>query len=329
MIVWNRRQVLLDILEEKAQSRQRAEAEALKKRDEIARVAPVYAHLEQELGSIRMELSRLALERPGEQAALNEEARRRVYALRDRARAELAAAGYTPEDLKPRYGCPICRDTGFVGAENMPQTRCECVTRELRRRLYALGGAQGHSFEDFDLAIFPDEPAEGGGPSQRQSMQKARDYALAFAEKFPQVNKPNLLVSGAAGLGKTYLLDCITLRVLERGFPVLRASAFQMFESMRSYHRGQEMSGFQDMLSCALLSIDDLGTEPMMQNITQEYLFTLLSERKARGLSTLIATNLDMRALLSHYGERSFSRLTDRTDTTVLHLSGKDLRRRQ
>ena len=32
---------------------------------------------------------------------------------------------------------------------------------------------------------------------------------------------------------------------------------------------------------CDLLIIDDLGTEPMMRNITVEYLFTLLNERNA------------------------------------------------
>lgn len=326
MIVFNRREILRQILEEMAEHKRQAEAEALRRRDEIAQSAPLYANIEQELARIRMQLSKEALAHPGTQAQLDEEARRRVLELRDRAREQLRLAGYTQEDLRPAYICSVCRDTGAVGEEGR-QTRCECVTKQLHRRLYALGGAQGHSFETFDPTVFPDEPETPGLPSQRERMCKARDYALSFAQRFPQTEKTNLLLMGPSGLGKTFLLDCISLRVLERGFTVIRATAFQMFECMRSYHRGQDDGGFSAMLKAQFVAIDDLGTEPMMANITQEYFFTLLSERKARGLSTVLATNLDLRALLERYGERSISRMADKTDTAVLAFSGKDLRR--
>ena len=36
---------------------------------------------------------------------------------------------------------------------------------------------------------------------------------------------------------------------------------------------------FTSLIDAPLLLIDDLGTEPMMRNITVEYLFTLLNER--------------------------------------------------
>ena len=64
MCVWNRRQILREILEEKARHKRQAEADALAKREEIAGKAPVYAGLERELALIRMELSRQALAHP-------------------------------------------------------------------------------------------------------------------------------------------------------------------------------------------------------------------------------------------------------------------------
>ena len=41
-----------------------------------------------------------------------------------------------------------------------------------------------------------------------------------------------------------------------------------------------------------LLLIDDLGTEPLMENITVTQLFNLLNERQNRGKHTVISTNL-------------------------------------
>ncbi len=325
MILWDKKQILRDILEEKKASKQRAEAEALARRDEIAQRAPIYARLDQELARIRAHLAQDALSHPGEQERINEEGRRQVLALRDRAREELKSAGFSPEDLKPHYDCPLCQDTGFVGPA--PQRRCTCVERELQRRLYALGGGSGQSFQTFDLSRFPDEPGPDGGLSQRKRMEKMRELALRYVDAFPNYPKRDILLSGTTGQGKTFLLNCISLAVLERGFTVLRISAFDMFELMRQYHRDGEISGMETMLNAQLLAIDDLGSEPMMQNITKEYLFTLLTERKEKRLNTLIATNLDTAALMERYSDRIFSRLTDRDSTMLLTFQGKDLRR--
>ena len=84
---------------------------------------------------------------------------------------------------------------------------------------------------------------------------------------------------------------------------------------------------FEQLLSVPLLLIDDLGSEPMMRNITVEYLFTLLNERMAARRHTVIATNLSPLQLQQTYGERVSSRLLDRTRCAVIKLEGKDLRR--
>ena len=80
------------------------------------------------------------------------------------------------------------------------------------------------------------------------------------------------------------------------------------------------------MTTAEVLVIDDLGTEPMLENITIEYLFTLLNERRANRLPTLVATNLTPRELQARYTERIFSRLMDRSETQVLLFFGEDVR---
>ena len=82
------------------------------------------------------------------------------------------------------------------------------------------------------------------------------------------------------------------------------------------------------LLNAPLLLIDDLGTEPLMQNITITQLFNLLNERQLAGLHTVISTNLDIPELKERYTERIASRLTDSTRWRKLTLSGDDVRRK-
>ena len=83
---------------------------------------------------------------------------------------------------------------------------------------------------------------------------------------------------------------------------------------------------FDALLDAPLLLIDDLGAEPLMRNITIEYLFLLLSERGLRDRHTVITTNLTPVQLQERYGERVSSRLLNRDTTGIIKLTGKDLR---
>ncbi|MDR3084908.1 MAG: ATP-binding protein [Christensenellaceae bacterium] len=324
MSVVRRGRVLRDILEDKRRLKQAAEFRAEQRRLEIAQKAPLYADLSGEIARIFIELSREAALRPADAGTLNQRAHARVMELRRRAEAELAAAGCSPADLEPDYACPLCRDTGFVG--EVEKDRCSCIRQELNRRLYDEAGVTGQTFEQFNLALFSEDPLPSG-KSPRAFMQQAREFGLRFAQNFPQNAHKTLLFTGLPGLGKSFLLNAIAAEVLTRGFGVMRLSAYRMFEIMRKAHRGLDEGEMNDMLTAELLTLDDLGTEPLMENITVEYLFTLLTERKGRGLSTIIATNLGLRELSQRYSERVASRLSERSSTLVLHFEGSDLRR--
>ena len=76
-----------------------------------------------------------------------------------------------------------------------------------------------------------------------------------------------------------------------------------------------------------MLMLDDLGSEPLMQNITVEQLFHLVNERQRRGLSTVISTNLTLPELKDRYTERIVSRLNDPKNCQIIVLEGRDLRK--
>ena len=88
--------------------------------------------------------------------------------------------------------------------------------------------------------------------------------------------------------------------------------------------RGQDDGGLELMTTAEVLVIDDLGTEPMLKNISIEYLMAVLNHRSAKKLPYAVATNLTMAQLMERYGERIVSRLMDRA--RLVQLTGQDLR---
>ena len=313
------------LLEEYAQQRMADEAGQEARLAEAGRRDPEIARLRAEQAELALSTMRRILSLDSREARVGaaEQMKRRGVANNAEIRRRLAALGLPEDYLEARYRCPVCRDTGYVG--DAPSRFCACFEARLRTRLHedgSMAGVDEQCFERFDLARFPEE----GG--QRDRAEAARKVCEAYADAFPNARYRNLLLTGPSGVGKTFLLNCVYARAIDRGQSAVRVTAFRMFEAMRRQHVGEDAAGegFASLLDAPLLLIDDLGTEPMMRNITVEYLFTLLNERLAAKRGTVVATNLSPVQLQERYGERVSSRLLDRTACGAILLKGKDLR---
>ena len=285
-----------------------------------------------EIARLRAENVDLALDTMRSIMALPTQEERETAArnMRDRGkrnnaeiRQHLKALGLPEDYLERQYRCPVCQDTGYVGTA--PARFCDCFEARLRIRQHedgTMAGVGEQNFERFDLSRIPE--ADG----QRANMANARRICEGYADHVPKSKYQNLLLMGTGGLGKTFLLNSIYVRVLDRGLSAVRVTAFRLFEAMRQQFLGtDEGDSFTSLIDAPILLIDDLGTEPLMRNITIEYLFTLLNERNAAGRHTVVATNLTPAQLQERYGERVVSRLTDRSLCGSIHLKGKDLRK--
>lgn len=232
-----------------------------------------------------------------------------------------------PEDyLEPVYSCPLCEDTGHPRAN--PGILCACVHKRLSQiTSSAWNTKENPSFENFDENIFPAQTLEAYGISQRQYMVRVKKTCEHYAERISDSSPLVLLFYGPSGLGKSYLMRCINRRACERGLDSLYLTANTLLNRIRqSYFSREENEESEPYYEIPLLLIDDLGTEPLWENITIEQLFALIDSRINAGLHTVISTNLLKGELKTRYTERLSSRLFDLNNSLLIEFFGQDLR---
>ncbi len=234
-----------------------------------------------------------------------------------------------PENyLDPVYRCRTCKDTGYVGEP--VKEMCECLKGQYYQRLYqavGLSSTKEQSFETFNADLFSDEILPGKKFSQRKLMCKTREWCEHWADNYPNVKETTVLFMGQSGLGKTFLMHAMARRLLQRGKQVLLVGAYRFLDAARKAYFGGSHEEIDAMLEADVLMIDDMGTEPMMENITVGQWFNLISERQNSGKGLIISTNLQKDELRNQYTERIASRLLDVERSKLMMLTGKDVRR--
>ncbi|MEG2450150.1 MAG: ATP-binding protein [Clostridia bacterium] len=235
--------------------------------------------------------------------------------------SSLHAHGFDESMFVVAIECGKCHDTGVYNGK-----LCECVWKEYISALKAdcdLSARAPFTFADCKLDVVANE-------TQREELSALYDLLFAYANKYPNITKYNLVLSGGTGTGKTCLASAVANKMLDRGQSVQFLSAYEFNTTMLSCHTSQIAARdaiLYKILNCDLLVIDDLGTEPMLRNVTVEYLLLALSERFISKHATLITTNLTFDRILEIYGERIYSRLADKRHSLCIELRGKDLRR--
>ena len=176
------------------------------------------------------------------------------------------------------------------------------------------------TFDDFRLDIFDEEI--------RPTIQKYKNYLEEYSLQFPNVKKINNYICGTTGTGKTFLLSCIYSNLKKKGVSVVYLTAGRLLDILRKYAFNQ-ISDIDILLDTEMLIIDDLGTEPLLNNITIEYLFLLFNERTRNNKELCISSNFLPDKLKERYTKRITSRILDKSITAVISMPGNDLRMRQ
>ena len=243
--------------------------------------------------------------------------------------ALLTEHGYPADALDDKPACPKCSDTGWVGANMCACLKALCTEEQIRElsKLLDLGE---QSFDSFSLDYYSPLPWPGESLSPRENMEFIFDVCSSYARKFGRFYFRNLFLTGAPGLGKTFLSACIARVVSEDGFSVVYDTAghvFSQFESAKFRRDDDGDTAGEDVercMNCDLLILDDLGTE-MTTSFVQSALYQLLNGRLLAGKSTVISTNLDPEELGRRYGAPLLSRLEG--EYQLLPFVGEDVRK--
>jgi len=251
----------------------------------------------------------------------------------------LTKAGYPEDYLEMKYYCGTCKDTGFVESENGFR-KCACYRQQLINHIFSQSNlklAEKENFSTFRESLFPDtvdEEKYGIKISPRENILRIKQRCLSFIENFDKPEEKNLFFSGPAGVGKTFMSNCIAMELIMRGRTVLYQSAPSLFRCISEYKMksGRDEESFVDDLyenifEADLLIIDDLGTEPPTASRYAE-LLNILNTRQIKNFTrpckTIISTNIGARELYEYYSERVASRIIGCFDR--LRFAGNDLR---
>ncbi len=146
-----------------------------------------------------------------------------------------------------------------------------------------------------------------------------------YAKALPHPKIPQLYLYGPGGRGKSFMGNAIAADAIEQGIDALRLTAYRMIEEVMEGF-STNTSPLSRFTSVPLLVLDDLGTEPMIPNVTAESLFAIADQRNSSRLATVYISNLDQDELATRYQERIASRITDASITKAIYFKGGSLR---
>lgn len=283
---------------------------------------PALKELDDQIAAFSVSQARLLL--AGDTGALETLKSRLAQAREKRARL-LAAAGCPSGGPQLRYDCPDCRDTGYIGRE-----RCHCFKQAAIDLLYTQSNIktilESENFDTLTLDYYSDRPVDPStGRSPLDNARIALKACRSFVEQFDSAFQ-NLFFYGSTGVGKTFLSNCVAKALIDSGHSVLYFTSFQLFNILEEskFHGDADAKRQQnDLFTCDLLIIDDLGAE-LSNSFSVSQLFLCLNERLLGRRSTVISSNLDLDKLFSTYSERSFSRII--SSYMLLKLTGEDIR---
>ncbi|WP_329553708.1 ATP-binding protein [Streptomyces sp. NBC_00696] len=152
-----------------------------------------------------------------------------------------------------------------------------------------------------------------------QVLAWARDVAEAAVAPSPGARRqvttgPSLLMAGVVGAGKTHQAYGAVRRLVQSGVGVRwrATTAADLYADLRPRPGVDSERELAAVSRCPLLIIDDLGAAKASEWV-EEVTYRLINRRYNHMLPTLITTNLAIKDLRAHLGDRVTSRLAQMT----------------
>lgn len=286
-------------------------------------VVPEYKEYLTQISLLSIDAAKVSLS--GDNEALSN-LHNNIELLRSKMDQALIDGGFPHDYLEPVYSCSACKDTGYID-----NAKCTCFKQATINLLYEQSNLtdilNSENFDTFSLKYYSNnsiDPITGLTP--QDNAKKVLSICQEYVTNFPCGD--NILFYGNTGVGKTFLSNCIAKALLDKAHSVLYMSAIDLYENLSNKsadnYTGIETPALEEqIMTCDLLIIDDLGTE-LVNSFTSSRLFHCLNNRLQSNLSTIISTNFTLQELMATYSERIFSRIS--SSYKLLKLFGDDIR---
>lgn len=312
--------------------RNNAEYTASQRKNELSFKYPEFQFIESELAKTGHETVR-AFSLPKEQAESELNRIREKNSQLRTERKNLLRALNLPEDyLDVRYSCEKCQDTGVI--EDYDNERrvsygtkvCSCHMDLLKKyaseKMASMTPLELSSFEDFRIDYYPNINKNGENPYEE--MASVLSNCKRYAENFDR-DSSSLYFYGRTGLGKTHLSLAIANEVMKKGYNVVYGSVLNFLSKLEKekFGRADSFETEDILIGADLLILDDLGAE-FSTPVAISSLYNIINSRIARGVPTIISSNLSLEEIKSRYPESVASRIIG--TYKPVEFIGKDIR---
>ena len=289
-----------EIMREYERRRDNSRHNAERARSEVYTAIPEYRRIDDEITDIAMECAGKALE--GDAGAVSE-MKKEIERLTGRQRQLLIENGFAEDFLEEKHVCNDCKDTGYIDG----MTKCHCLKQAILKYLYSQSNIEEilkrENFATLSYDYYTDTESEKMKPIINECRRFADDFGKTYE---------NILLFGNVGVGKTFLTNCMAKEIIDKGHSVIYFTSMRLFDTLSrelfNYENDRSRDLQNDIFTCDLLIIDDLGTENVNAFVASR-LFDVLNERDIRRKPTIISTNLSFEDLGSRYTERNISRI--------------------
>ena len=242
--------------------RLRAAQESDARKQKLYEQFPDLAKTDTQIQLLSVKLSKLFLLKPDN---LNEQIlnlKREVEELKNK-RKDIYEKNNIPLNyLEIQYECNKCSDTGYLPDGK----KCSCLNRQVINNLYTMSNMvhmlDKENFNTFDITVFSNEAYKNEKLTPRQNMYYILEISEDFCSNFHGTNM-NLLLYGSAGLGKTFMCNCIANALINKEISVLYQTAFSLFEIIENHKFNKQNESEENRINydmifeCDLLIIDD------------------------------------------------------------------------
>ncbi len=271
-----------------------------------------YAELDKKSRALVFEIGKLKFEQKD-----TADAEKQLDEIENQKKSVLKKLKISEKSLVPHFNCKKCEDTGYYNGK-----LCSCV-----KQIYNEKIMRDSNIDFNDIPLLSDYNYDCF--ENKEYMKQVKENLIEFVNDFEQTNKQILIFAGKTGVGKSYITKSVAKSVISKGYTALFCSMFALNNHFLKIHTSkmeEKMLELEQYTKPDLLIIDDLGTEPMLKNVTKEYFLLLINDRILNNKKTIITTNLMPNNIIDKYEERIFSRLFDKSKSVCIKFEGKDLR---